>query len=85
MKRLLFFIIFLCNTVVVFAQKEKANKYIQKCYKDGEHTFEWLHKTLDDKIFLVEVNLKKVYINNREIIQALFKDIEPIKALKNEL
>lgn len=63
----------------------KANKYIQKCYKDGEHTFEWLHKTLDDKIFLVEVNLKKVYINNREIIQALFKDIEPIKALKNEL
>jgi len=33
MKRLLFFIIFLCTTVVVFAQKEKANKYIQ-LYKD---------------------------------------------------
>lgn len=63
----------------------KSNNHIEKCYKDGENNFEWLSKTFDDKTFLVEVNLKKIYINNKEIIQSILKDIEPIRLLKNEL
>ena len=63
----------------------KSNEHIEKCYKDGQSSFEWLHKTLDNKTFLVEVNLKKIKIDNKEIIQALLKDIEPMKILKNEL
>ena len=40
----------------------KSNNHIEKCYKDGQSSFEWLHKTLDNKTFLVEVNLKKINI-----------------------
>lgn len=63
----------------------KSNEHIEKCYKEGENSFEWLSKTLDDKTFLVQVNLKKIYINNKECILTILKDIEVIKNLKNEL
>ena len=63
----------------------KSNNHIEKCYKDGENNFEWLIKTSNNKTFLIEVNLKKIYINNKEIIQSILKDIEPIRLLKNEL
>ncbi|RXJ83179.1 bifunctional diguanylate cyclase/phosphodiesterase [Arcobacter cloacae] len=64
---------------------DKSNYYIQKCYKEGECTFEWLSKRLDNKTFLTEVNLKKISINNKDMIHATVKDIEIIKTLKDEL
>ena len=63
----------------------KANEHIEKCYKDGENSFEWLCKSLDNKTFLVQVNLKKIYIDNKECILAILKDIEAIKLLENKL
>lgn len=64
---------------------DKSNYYIQRCYEEGECTFEWLSKKLDNKTFLTEVNLKKVSINNKDMIQATLKDIETIKTLKDEV
>lgn len=63
----------------------KANKHIEKCYKNGENSFEWLCKTLDNKTFLVQVNLKKIHIDNKECILVILKDIEAIKLLENKL
>jgi len=60
----------------------KANKIIELCYKQGNHNFEWLHKTLDNKTFLVEVILKTRMIDGKEILQAIWKNIEPIKKLE---
>jgi len=63
----------------------KSNYYIEKCYKEGTCTFEWLSKTLDNKTFLLEVNLRKLSINNKDIIQATLRNIETIKTLKDEV
>ena len=63
----------------------KANEHIEKCYKDGENSFEWLCKSLDNKTFLVQVNLKKIYIDNKECILVILRDIEAIKFLENKL
>lgn len=63
----------------------KANKHIEKCYKNGENSFEWLCKTLDNKTFLVQVNLKKIHIDNKECILVILKDIEAVKLLENKL
>uniref|UniRef100_UPI004048D264 EAL domain-containing protein n=1 Tax=Aliarcobacter sp. TaxID=2321116 RepID=UPI004048D264 len=63
----------------------KSNKMIQICLKEGEHTFEWLSSCLNGNVFLSEVNLKKVNIDNKEFIQCLVKNIDSIKELEKEL
>ena len=59
----------------------KANKMIELCYKNGEHTFEWLAKTFNNKIFLLEVNLKKIIIDGKEIIINKLKSFDEKKNL----
>lgn len=64
---------------------DKSNYYIKKCYEEGEYTFEWLFKKLDNKTFLKEVNLKKISLNNKDIIQLTLRNIEEIRTLKDEV
>ena len=63
----------------------KANKYIELCYKNGEHSFEWLAKSSKGKTFLIEVHLKKIVLNDKELILNTIKNIEPIKSLEKKL
>lgn len=63
----------------------KANKMMEVCYKNGENIFEWLSKSFDNKTFLVEVNLKKVFIGNKEILISKLKNLEIIKDLEKGL
>ncbi|MDD2894703.1 MAG: EAL domain-containing protein [Aliarcobacter sp.] len=63
----------------------KADKMIELCYKLGTHSFEWLHKTLDNKTFLVEVNLNVIDIEDKTILQIIWKNLEPIKIFEKEI
>ncbi len=63
----------------------KADKMIELCFKQGTHSFEWLHKTLDNKTFLVEVNLNVMNIEEKRILQIIWKNLEPIKNLEKEI
>lgn len=63
----------------------KADKHIALCYKNGEHTFEWLAKSLKDKTFFIEVHLKKIVLDNKEVLLSTIKNIEPSKNLEKEL
>jgi PAS domain S-box-containing protein len=64
---------------------EKANEMIDICLKKGSNKFEWLHKTIDDKEFLVEVSLKKEIIDNKDIIHVVWRDISEKKKYEQYL
>lgn len=58
---------------------EKANKFIEQCYKNGFARFEWLHKDLKNKEFWVEVTLKKIVLEQKEILLVSWRDISLTK------
>jgi len=64
---------------------EKSNKMIDVCLKKGSNKFEWLHKTIDDKEFLVEVSLKKEIIDKKDIIHVVWRDISEKKKYEQYL
>lgn len=63
----------------------KANRMIEICYKNGEHSFEWIGKSFGNKIFLIEINLKKIVLDGKELILSTIKNIEPVKNLEKKL
>lgn len=63
----------------------EANKNIEFCYKNGEHSFEWLIKSFKDKTFLTEVHIKRIILDDKEVLLHTIKNIEPIKNLEKEL
>ena len=64
---------------------EKADEMIGMCYKNGVHRFDWLHKKLDGEEFLVEITLKKIIINDEDLIYVTWNDITERKEIENEL
>ncbi|WP_415894757.1 EAL domain-containing protein [Neptuniibacter sp. PT34_22] len=62
------------------SSEEKANAMINTCYKKGYHQFEWVHKRLDGKEFLVEVTLKIIKIGDRELMHTTWRELEKEKA-----
>jgi PAS domain S-box-containing protein/diguanylate cyclase (GGDEF)-like protein len=64
---------------------KKASKMVALCHKNGEHTFEWVSKSTDGNLLLVEVNLKKVLIDDKELILSKLKNIENRKKSEKEL
>lgn len=63
----------------------KANKMIKICNNRGQHIFEWLAKSFDDRVFLVEVTLNKITIDNKEVIISKLKNLEIIKEFENKI
>ena len=64
---------------------DKANEMIALCYENGVHRFDWIHKKLDDEEFLVEITLKKIVVNDEELIYVIWNDIGERKKIENEL
>lgn len=64
---------------------KKAKRMLALCYKNGEHTFEWVSKSTDGKIFLVEINLKKVLIDDREVLVSKLKNLETTRNIEKDL
>lgn len=52
-----------------------AKKYILEAMKTGKASFEWMHKTLDGKLFPATVLLSRVEIGGEAVLQATVRDI----------
>lgn len=64
---------------------EKANEMINVCYEKGYHQFEWLHKTLDEKEFLVEVTLKTIIIDGKTLMHTTWRELGKEKDYQKNL
>ncbi len=65
--------------------QEKANELIKECFKLGFIQFEWLHQNLREEEFIVEVTLKTVTIDGKEMLFTAFRDIKKEKEYKKSL
>ena len=65
--------------------KDKADKILDKCLEEGFAVFEWLHKDLHDNLFLVEITLKTLIINNKQMLFTSFRNIEKEKEFEKSL
>lgn len=59
--------------------KAKAIELIRKALAGKPQSFEWIHKTLDGKTFIAEVNLNKISFDGDDFIIALMHDISERK------
>lgn len=64
---------------------EKAKEMMQIALDNGSNTFEWLHKRVDGKLFLVDVTLSSIVLNGKKVIYTSWRDITEEKKLKNNL
>ena len=62
-----------------------AEEMMYKAYKDGIACFECMHKRFDGSIFIVDVVLTRIEINNEGLIHASWRDITQRKELEEEL
>lgn len=60
---------------------DKANSMIQQCYEKGYHQFEWLHQTLNEEPFLVEVTLKTIVIGNKTLMHTAWRSLDKERRL----
>ncbi len=65
--------------------EKKANEIFHECIKQGFTQFEWLHKDLEGNEFLVEITLKAVTIDHRQMFFTTFRDISKEKEYEENL
>jgi len=63
----------------------KFQRKLQECINNESVTFEWVYKTIDEKEFFVEIFLKKIHIDNKDIFFAKWKKLEDIKILEKKI
>lgn len=56
-----------------------AKEHIKKAYKEGFNSFEWQHKTADNKLFWVNINLTLMKTYNEKHLLVTWQDITDIK------
>lgn len=59
--------------------KDKSVEMDHLARKNGIHTFEWIHKTLQGKEFPVEVSLSHVNLNDKPILLVIWRDLTDLK------
>ncbi len=65
--------------------KEKNIEIIQNVLKNGNHKFEWLHRTKKGKAFFAEVILTRIYIEDRNIISGVVKNVTEKKKQEKKI
>ena len=63
----------------------KFQRKLQECINSKSIRFEWVYKTINDKEFFVEIFLKKMIIDNKELFFAKWKKLEDIKKLEKKI
>ena len=62
-----------------------ANEAMARALQEGFHRFEWVHRTLQGRDFPAEVTLNALEIANRQMIQAIVRDLTDQKRSENLL
>ena len=65
--------------------KEKALEKINDALKGNPKIFEWIHTKYDGTEFYAEVNLNIFELQNKNVIQAIVRDITKRKRIENEI
>ena len=63
----------------------KASIFIEKCLKNGNSRFDWVHLKSSGEGFWVEVVLTRIKINHNNIIYVTWRDISDKKILEKEI
>ena len=64
---------------------DKSIDLIDKCLSGEKQFFDWKHKRKDGEEFFAEVSVKKIEMENREILLAIVRDITQRKKLEKKL
>lgn len=65
--------------------EEKAMEMIEKAWKKGSHSFEWIHKRMNGEDFPVEVILTSVSFGEKTVLYTVWRDIAKRKKAEREL
>ncbi|MFH2059793.1 MAG: response regulator [Pseudomonadota bacterium] len=60
---------------------EKANKMISIAFEKGFNNFEWTHKKITGEEFPVDVSLTRIFLNNKQVLHCLWKDLSKEKLM----
>jgi len=63
--------------------QEEALRWVRKAVEEGPQLFEWRAKDKRGRLFWVEVNLKRVRLNDRERLLAVVRDITERKRMQD--
>jgi PAS domain S-box-containing protein len=64
---------------------EKAKEMIEMAVRDGSNVFEWMHKRLNGEEFLATVQLTRIELAEKTILQATVRDITALKKAEEAL
>jgi PAS domain S-box-containing protein len=64
---------------------KKANLFIGNALKGFPQFFEWLHKRPDGSVFDAEVSLNSIVIDEKNLVQAIVRDITERKRIEEEI
>ena len=69
------------------SSKDKAEEMMNIALSTGTHRFEWMHQKFNGELFPVEVTLTvtPVAINDRIVLQCIWRDLTKIKEIEQEL
>jgi len=71
-----------CGTSSLILEQQ----YIATAHERGQFRFEWTHKRIDTgEIFMVEVLLSALILNEKPVLQATLRDITERKAIEEEI
>ena len=62
-----------------------ADEHIRTAMDQGSHLFEWQHRRMDSEIFAAEVLLTAMNMEDRQLLQAVVRDISDRKRAQEEL
>lgn len=64
---------------------EKAEELMSIAIENNGHQFEWLHSKSNGDVFLAEITLTPITLNNRNVIHVAWRDISEKKKAEEEL
>ncbi|GAB6183641.1 PAS domain-containing protein [Thermodesulfovibrio hydrogeniphilus] len=67
------------------SSEKKALKMIDTAMRNGSHSFEWTHRSLDGKLLYFSILLSKIEIGGKVFLQVSMRDITELKRKEEEL
>ena len=58
---------------------EMAAEHLGKCFEEGYHQFEWMHRTMSDEPLPVEITIMRVMVRGRPLVAGYVRDLRELK------
>jgi len=64
---------------------KKMIKMLNIAWRDGSHSYEWVHRTTDKREFWTEIVLTRIHLNGEDLIYGVWRDISQRKEAEQKL